>query len=143
MQTGINKVERQMSRRENANVCYKDNTLLCVFFFFFFWPCLWRVEVSRPEMDPHHSSDLSCCSDNARPLTLWATRELQTILFFFFFFFFFLSFCHFSGHFHGIWRFPTRGWIGAVAAGLLQSHSNAGSESSLRPTPQLKATPDP
>ena len=28
-----------------------------------------------------------------------------------------------------------RGWIGAVAAGLRQSHSNAGSEPHLRPTP--------
>ena len=32
--------------------------------------------------------------------------------------------------------------IGAVVAGLRQSHSNAGSEPCLR-TPQLTATPDP
>ena len=31
--------------------------------------------------------------------------------------------------------------IGAVAAGLLQSHSNARSEPCLRPIPQLIATP--
>jgi len=36
-----------------------------------------------------------------------------------------------------------RGRIGAVAAGLRQSHSNAGSEPCLQPTPQLTATPDP
>ena len=36
-----------------------------------------------------------------------------------------------------------RGRIGAVAMGLRQSHSNAGSEPRLHPTPQLKATPDP
>ena len=36
-----------------------------------------------------------------------------------------------------------RGRIGAVATGLRQSHSNAGSEPHLRPTPQLTATPDP
>ena len=36
-----------------------------------------------------------------------------------------------------------RGRIGAVAAGLCQSHSNVGSEPSLQPTPQLTATPDP
>ena len=30
----------------------------------------------------------------------------------------------------------------AVATGLRQSHSNAGSEPRLRPTPQLMATPD-
>ena len=32
--------------------------------------------------------------------------------------------------------------IGAVATGLRQSHSNAGSEPRLQPTPQLTATPD-
>ena len=36
-----------------------------------------------------------------------------------------------------------RGPIGAVAAGLRQSHSNAGSEPRLQPTPQLMATQDP
>ena len=38
-----------------------------------------------------------------------------------------------------------RGLIGAVAAGLRQSHSHSHtrSEPSLRPTPQLTATPDP
>ena len=35
-----------------------------------------------------------------------------------------------------------RGLIGAVAAGLHQSHSNAGSELCLQPTPQLTATLD-
>ena len=36
-----------------------------------------------------------------------------------------------------------RGLIGAVAASLHHSHSNAGSEPCLKPTPQLAATPDP
>ena len=36
-----------------------------------------------------------------------------------------------------------RGPIGVVAAGLHQSHSNAGSEPHLRPTLQLMAMPDP
>ena len=35
-----------------------------------------------------------------------------------------------------------RGLIGAVAASLDHSHSNAGSEPHLQPTPQLTATPD-
>ena len=35
-----------------------------------------------------------------------------------------------------------RGRIGAVAASLRQSHSNAGSEPRLQPTPQLTAMPD-
>ena len=59
------------------------------------------------------------------------------------FFFFFLSF------FAIFWAAPAacggsqaRGPIGAVAIGLRQSHSNAGSEPRLQPTPQLTATPD-
>ena len=36
-----------------------------------------------------------------------------------------------------------RGLIGAIADGLYHSHSNAGSEPRLRPTPQLRAMPDP
>ena len=36
-----------------------------------------------------------------------------------------------------------RGRIGAAAASLHQSHSNARSELRLRPPPQLTATPDP
>ena len=36
-----------------------------------------------------------------------------------------------------------RGPIGATAAGLYHSHSNAGSEPCLGPTPQLTAMPDP
>ena len=36
-----------------------------------------------------------------------------------------------------------RGRIGAVAGALRQSHSNAGSESRLRPAPQLTAMLDP
>ena len=35
-----------------------------------------------------------------------------------------------------------RGGFGAVATGLRQSHSNAGSELRLQPTPQLMATTD-
>ena len=36
-----------------------------------------------------------------------------------------------------------RGQIGAVAASLRHSHSNARSELHLQPTPQLMTTPDP
>ena len=35
------------------------------------------------------------------------------------------------------------GPVGAVAAGLRHSHSNVGSKPGLRPTPQLRAMPDP
>ena len=36
-----------------------------------------------------------------------------------------------------------RGPVGAVVAGLCQSHSNVGSEPRLQPTPRLMAMPDP
>ena len=36
-----------------------------------------------------------------------------------------------------------RGLIGAVVTGLRHSHSKAGSDLHLQPTPQLTATPDP
>ena len=67
--------------------------------------------------------------------------KLLIVFFSFLFFFVFLLF---------LWAIPAayggsqaRGLIGAVATGLRQSHSNAGSEPHLQPTPQLKATPDP
>ena len=40
-------------------------------------------------------------------------------------------------------RSQARGQVGAIAASLRHSHSNAGSEPPLRPTPQLTAMPDP
>ena len=62
-----------------------------------------------------------------------------------FYLFFFFFFCLFAIS----WATPVayggsqaRGPIGAVAASLCQSHSNAGSEPHLQPTPQLMATPD-
>ena len=69
----------------------------------------------------------------------------------FFFLFFFFFFCLF---FVVVvvaisWAAPSayggsqaRGPIGAGATGLRQSHSNAGSEPRLQPTPQLTAMPD-
>ena len=62
-----------------------------------------------------------------------------------FFIFIYLFFCLFAIS----WAAPVayggsqaRGLIGAVATGLRQNHSNAGSEARLQPTPQLRATPD-
>ena len=62
-------------------------------------------------------------------------------LFFLFAFFFFFLFLMAAPEAYG--RSQARGQIGAKAAGLHQSHSNARSERSLRPTPQLMAMPDP
>ena len=63
--------------------------------------------------------------------------------FFFFFFFFFCLFASFLGPLRTAYGgSQARGLIGAIAAGLCQSHSNVGSESHLQPTPQLTATLD-
>ena len=65
-------------------------------------------------------------------------------VFFFFFFFFFLVFLLFfwtaSAAYGGS---QARGLIGAVAASLHHSHSNARFKPHLQPTPELVATPDP
>ena len=58
----------------------------------------------------------------------------------FFFFFVFLPFSWAALAAYG--GSQARGQIGAVATSLLQSHSNAGSEPRLQPTPQLTATLD-
>ena len=56
------------------------------------------------------------------------------------FLFFFFAFSRAASVAYG--GSQARGPVGAVAAGLHQSHSNAGSELRLQPTPQLTATPD-
>ena len=55
----------------------------------------------------------------------------------------FLPFCPFRAAPAAYGGSQARGLIGAVAASLRQSHSNARFELNLRPTPQLTATPDP
>ena len=58
---------------------------------------------------------------------------------FFFFFFVFLPFLGLLPAAYG----GSQGLSGAVATGLCQSHSSAGSEPRLQSTPQLMATLDP
>ena len=59
---------------------------------------------------------------------------------FFFFFFLFATSWATSVVYGGS---QARGQIGTIATGLHQSHSNAGSEPCLQPTPQFTATLDP
>ena len=68
-----------------------------------------------------------------------------TVIFFLSFFFFsFLVFFAFSrATLEAYGGSQAGGLIRAVAPSLRQSHSNAGSEPCLQPTPQLTATPDP
>ena len=54
-----------------------------------------------------------------------------------------VSFCLFRATTAAYGGSQARGLMGAVAAGLHHSHSNARSEPHLRPTLQLTAMPDP
>ena len=69
-----------------------------------------------------------------------AGEFIYLFLFLFFFFFVFLLFLWAASVAYG--GSQARGLIGAVATGLRQSHSNAGSEPRLQPTPQFTATLD-
>ena len=60
-----------------------------------------------------------------------------------FFYLFIFVFLPFLGLLPRHMEAPRLGPIGAVAAGLHQNDSNAGSELSARPTPQLMATLNP
>ena len=84
-------------------------------------------------------------------ICLGCALKRQKIIVFFFLFFVFCLFVVVVVVIVAIsWAAPAaygdsqaRGRIGAVATGLHQSHSNAGSEPRLQPTPQVTATPDP
>ena len=71
--------------------------------------------------------------------------KLPFLHFSFLFFFYLFAISRAASVAHG--DSQARGQIGAGAgagaAGLRQSHSKAGSEPRLQPTPQLKAMPDP
>ena len=56
---------------------------------------------------------------------------------------FFVFVCHFRAAPVAFGGSQARGGIGAVAASLRHSHSNARSKMCLQPMPQLKAMPDP
>ena len=62
---------------------------------------------------------------------------------FYFILFYLFYFCLFRATPVAHGSSQARSQIGAVAAGLHHSHSNARSEPCLRPTLQLMATPDP
>ena len=71
----------------------------------------------------------------------WLSRQhVLTSVFFCFFCFFLFAFSRAAPTAYG--GSQAKGLIGAVATGPHQSHSNAGFEPCLRPTPQLTATSD-
>ena len=81
-------------------------------------------------------------SPNNLNLTELIYSELKIITLFLFIYFF-IYFCLFRAAPAAYGGSQAGGRIEAVAASLRHSHSNAGSEPRLRPTPQLKVMPDP
>ena len=84
----------------------------------------------------------SACSSHPRQVDETILAPWGSYIFFFlsFFLFFFGRFKATPTAYGGSWA---RGRIGAVAASLCHSHSNARFEPRLRPTPQLMALPVP
>ena len=78
---------------------------------------------------------MQCLEDGAQEM--FAEEEICAS-----YFIYFLLFWLFRSAPESYGGFQAWGQVGAVAAGLGQSHSNAGSEPCLQPTPQLTATPD-
>ena len=93
----------------------------------------WEFGVSRCELlhlEWISNDDLLCIRE----------KYSQSLFFLFFFWSFFVFFRATPTAYGGA---QARGPVRAVAASLCQSHSNAGSEPRLQPTPQLTAMPDP
>ena len=63
---------------------YRLNHIVC----WFLASSTARAKFPSRVLNPHHSSDQSCCNDNARSLTYCIARELQYITFQICFFFF-------------------------------------------------------
>uniref|UniRef100_A0A8D1UP65 Uncharacterized protein n=1 Tax=Sus scrofa TaxID=9823 RepID=A0A8D1UP65_PIG len=105
-----------------------------------FLHCWWECELEQPlwKTVGGLSTKKELSPDPAIPL-LGIYREKTIILFYYFFCLF--AFSRAVPTANG--GSQARGLIGAVATSLRQSHSNAGSESRLQPTPQFRTTPDP
>ena len=55
-------------------ILQRNSFLIC-----FFWPCPRHVKIRTHRLNPHHSSNPSHCSDNARSLTHGTIREMWEI----------------------------------------------------------------
>ena len=79
------------------------------------------------------------CPGKGQTLATWLPQDPRVWAGFFFSFFF----LHFRAAPEAYGGSQARGRIGATAAGLRQSHSNARSKPRLQPISQLMVTPDP
>ena len=105
--------------------------------------CTWGMwKFPGQGLFPCYSSNQNRCFDNAGSLTRCATRELQNkfvcLFLFFVFCFFFFSLSLFRVASVAYVNSQVRSQIGAIAAGLPHSPSNARSEAHLRHTLQLR-----
>ena len=108
--------------------------------------CLERVWSSLVAWVKDLALSLLCCGFDPWPRNFcmpWAWPKMKRESLVFFFFFFFWSLCLLRATPTAYGGPQARGLVGAVAAGLHQSYSNARSLPRLRPTPQLTAAPDP
>ena len=74
---------------------------------------------------------------------MYVYAQVWVFLFFYFILFYFVFLLFLWAALVAYGGSQARGRIRAVAISLRQSHSNAGLEPRLQPTPQLTATPDP
>ena len=92
----------------------------------------WQRSLNHTEL-----GNLNWCMSRTCGIT-----GLEDLAFIYLFIYLFIYFCFLGPH---LWHMEVpqfRGWMGAMAAGLCHSHSNAKSELCLWTTPQLMATPD-
>ena len=95
----------------------------------------WQQEIGN-SLNSHQQQNVTSTEGHSCHGRLYSNLKVTRLFFFIFIYLLFrvsLAACGGS---------QARGRIGAIAARLHHSHSNAGSELCLRPTPQLTTTPD-
>ena len=151
----IKLLDLSLSADLSSDEWYLIQFVFIFLFIYLFCHIRGRWKFPGQGLNPRHRSDPSHCSDNPGSLTHCTTRELPAFIllshlflrivrvFWGVFLFLFCLFAFSRAAPAACGSSRARGRMGAVAASLHQSHSNAGSVPHLGPTPQLTATPDP
>ena len=129
---------------ENVYMRFGGGSWFCIFFSFF--GCtgsIWKF--LGQGLNPSHICDICLSCSNAESLTHHARikpamPETSWIIIIIIILFCLFAFSRAAPTAYG--GSQARDLIRTVATGLCQSHSNAGSEPRLQPTPQLTAMPD-